>query len=101
MSVKAKFRVSSMESTLTSRAKERLTSESPIEYEAVEMKTIVLDPVYGNGDPEHENTKFWNASPSGQVRLGTVNPEAWQYFELGAEYYLDFTKAEKEQSASA
>jgi len=58
-----------------------------------EMRTLRFTPVYGNGDPNHENTKFWEASPQGQLELGTVNPEAWSKFELGAEYYLDFTKA--------
>lgn len=59
-----------------------------------EVQTIGLAPVYGNGDPNHENTKFWQASPSGQIQLGTVNLAAAQQFELGAEYYVDFTKAE-------
>ena len=58
-----------------------------------EMRTLHFSPVYGNGDPNHENTKFWNASPIGELRLGTVNPEAWQHFKLDGEYYLDFTLA--------
>lgn len=58
-----------------------------------EMHTIVMSPVYGNNDPNHENTKFWNASPSGKLELGCVNMEAAKIFELGEEYYIDFTKA--------
>jgi hypothetical protein len=58
------------------------------------MRTVHMSPVYGNGDPNHENTKFWEASPSGGLTLGTINPAAWQQFELGMEYYLDFTPAE-------
>ncbi|MCE9605048.1 MAG: hypothetical protein K8U03_09135 [Planctomycetia bacterium] len=59
-----------------------------------ELKTILLTPVYGDGNPEHENTKFWNYTPSGRIELGTVNPQASDQFELGKEYYVDFTPAE-------
>jgi hypothetical protein len=46
-------------------------------------------PVFPNGDPNHENSKFWQASPSGSLELQTVkiNP-----FRPGAEYYVDFTE---------
>ena len=63
-------------------------------YEQVELRTLRFAPVYANNDPAHENSKFWRASPSGEVKLGTVNPEAWSKFVLGKEYYLDFTVAE-------
>lgn len=59
-----------------------------------ELHTVTLTPVYGNGDPNHENTKFWEASPTGEIKLGTINAEAASQFELGKEYYIDFTKAE-------
>ncbi len=59
-----------------------------------EVRTIQMSPVYGNGDPQHENTKFWQASPSGQLTLGCANLAAAEHFELGKEYYLDFTLAE-------
>lgn len=58
-----------------------------------ELQTIILAPVYGNNDPKHENSRFWDYSPSGEIRLGTVNPDAWQAFEIGKEYYVDFTPA--------
>ena len=60
--------------------------------EIVEQRTIFASPVYGNGDPNHENTKFWNASPTGELRLGVINKEAWPEFELGQEYYVYFSK---------
>lgn len=60
---------------------------------AQELVTLVLNPVYHNGDPKHENTKFWNASPGGELRLNCVNAAAVAQFELGKEYYLDFTQA--------
>lgn len=58
-----------------------------------EMRTLKFAPVYANNDPEHENSKFWRASPQGSIELGTINPEAWSKFKLGGEYYIDFTEA--------
>jgi hypothetical protein len=55
--------------------------------------TIKLSPVYGNNDPNHENTKFWEASPSGSFELGTINADAAAIFELGQEYYIDISRA--------
>ena len=60
-----------------------------------EMWTVHLAPVYGNSDPNHENTKFWEASPVGSIQLGTVNAAAVAQFTLEAEFFVDFTEAEK------
>jgi len=87
MSVRAKFKVDSIEATLGNKQKPEGG------WEQVEMKTIKMSPVYST-DPAHENKKFWDMSPGGQLSLNCVNPAASSQFELGAEYYLDFTKAE-------
>lgn len=58
-----------------------------------EEHTIEMSPVYHNNDPEHENTKFWEATPSGSFSLGCVNPEAVKMFKPGQEYYIDITPA--------
>jgi hypothetical protein len=57
----------------------------------VEKRTLNFTPV---GDAGGENKLFWDATPSGSLQLGIVNQEAWAHFELGKEYYLDFTPAE-------
>jgi hypothetical protein len=88
MSVSAKFKVNRIESQIGNRF-----NPETEKYENVEMKTLVLNPVY-SADPESENKKFWDASPGGELRLNCVNPEASNYFELDKEYYLLFTKAE-------
>lgn len=103
MAVRAKFKVQRIEATHHNRLKKGEDGQ-PIkgadgkpdysQTELVEMRTVVLSPVYGNGDPNHENTKFWEQSPSGEIKLGTINPVAWKAFELGREYYVDFTPAE-------
>jgi len=76
------------------RAKFKFTSYNTSLQGDKELRTLNFNPVYGNGDPNHENTKFFAYTPSGTVQLGTVSPEAWSQFELGKEYYLDFTVAE-------
>src|SRR5262245_58958806 len=91
MSVRAKFKVDKIESTLQQRRKDLSQGWGAENTETVEMRTVILSPVYGNSDPTHENTKFLNATPSGKIELGTINPEAWGAFELGSEVYIDFT----------
>jgi len=92
MSVRAKFRVTKIERTLSSM-RDGTDEKGRDRYVSVEMQTIVMTPVYANSDPDHENTKFWNATPNGELRLGTINREAAEQFELDGEYYIDFTPA--------
>jgi hypothetical protein len=92
MPVRAKFKLVRTENSVYTVSKRE--EDGSFSSEEKELRTLVLSPVYANGDPNHENTRFWNASPSGEIKLGTVNPEAWGQFELGKEYYIDFTPAE-------
>lgn len=99
MSVRAKFKVTSLtrvESCKVRRAADGKVCENdqkrPI-YDPCELVSIKMNPVSGNNDPDHENTKFWEASPSGELTLGCVNEAASKQFVLGREYYLDFTPA--------
>ena len=55
-----------------------------------EIQTNKLLPVTSGSE---ENKAFFEASPSGSIELGTVNEEAAKVFELGKEYYIDFTPA--------
>ena len=107
--VRGKFKVSKIELTTGSRKvrtadgldyekEEYSPGQFRDKYEFAELHTVILTPVYANNDPTHENTKFWDASPSGEIKLGTINPGAWQQFELEKEYYVDFTKVEEAQS---
>jgi hypothetical protein len=93
MAVRAKFTYTGYESSLSSSLKLGKSYNDPDAYAQKELRTLKFSPVYGNNDPNHENTKFWQASPSGSIMLGTVNPEAWSKFELGKEYYIDFSPA--------
>lgn len=88
MTVRAKFRCTEIKRGMTTR-----WSPGAKTAETAEVRSIVMVPVSGNGDPEHENTKFWQASPSGSLTLDVLNLAAAEQFELGREYYLDFSVA--------
>jgi hypothetical protein len=40
-----------------------------------------------------ENNKYFKWTPNGRITLGILNPEAAAIFEVGKEYYVDFTPA--------
>jgi len=52
-------------------------------------KEFILDVVIQGSK---ENGNFFKQTPSGHINLGVVNPDV--NFELGKEYYVDFTEAE-------
>lgn len=41
-----------------------------------------------------ENEEFYKWTPSGNIILSTINPNAAEQFEVGREFYVDFTKIE-------
>ena len=92
MTVRCKYKVDSIERIMSSKIKIKLDGSYGA-YVPAEMRTVKMSPVYGNGDPNHENTKLWTASPSGRFELGTINLDAAEQFELGKEYYIDITPA--------
>lgn len=90
--VRAKFKVTRYEAQEHARHVGK-NEQGHHQYERTELRTIVLVPVYSD-DPTSENGKFWAASPSGEIKLGTINQQAWAEFELGGEYYVTFDRAE-------
>ena len=52
---------------------------------------VQMHPVYSS-DKTTENYAFWDATPSGALSMQINNPRAFEFFEQGAEYYIDFTK---------
>lgn len=75
------------------RAKFKVNEITEHAYGDKRMKTIKLQPVYSQKDGS-ENKAFWEASPNGEIRLGTINMDAAAQFELNGEYYIDFTRAD-------
>ncbi len=55
-----------------------------------QMETYVFNPVTSGSE---ENKAFFRWTPTGRLELGTVNKDV--HFEIGREYYLDFTLVEK------
>lgn len=80
--VRAKFKLDNAESV----------KQRNDDGEEVECRTLYFSPVYSS-DPNSENRKFWKSTPSGQLTMWVVNPEAWKHFEVGKSYYLDFSEA--------
>ena len=76
----------------TVRAKFRCDSITRREgyQKGTEVQDIKFHPVMGGSE---ENTAFFTASPSGEIILGCANAEAAKLFDIGKEYYIDFTLA--------
>jgi hypothetical protein len=53
------------------------------------MYSYKFVPVYSE-KPDSENKKFWDATPSGLLEMTCVY---YGLFEVGKEYYLDFSEA--------
>jgi hypothetical protein len=87
MTVRAKFKCISVMTQEGSRP-----SADGKTYEPCPALTVRFAAVYGN-DPNHENRKFWSATPSGTIEMQVMNQEAAAQFKYGQEYYIDFTPA--------
>lgn len=46
-----------------------------------------------------KNKAFWEATPSGQLTMTITNPDAYNQFRPGQEFYLDFTLATSPEPA--
>ena len=42
-----------------------------------------------------ENDSFYKYTPWGELKMGTINPDAAAQFVPGKQYYLDFSPAER------
>jgi hypothetical protein len=60
--------------------------------------SVKLTPVTTGGA---ENESFFKWTPWGSIEMGTVNEEALKQFTPGAEFYIDFTKADADTEAAA
>ena len=90
-SVRAKVKFSRYETT---GYRSKIDAKGPWVPENIQVKeqrTVVFHPVYGDSE---ENKKFFEATPSGEIKLGIINQDAWPFFELDRDYYVTFEKAE-------
>ncbi|MBB6451968.1 hypothetical protein HNQ94_000389 [Salirhabdus euzebyi] len=51
---------------------------------------VELNPVTGGSA---ENEEFWKYTPAGSINMYIDNVNALEKFEVGKEYYVDFTEA--------
>lgn len=63
-------------------------------FPSIKMNPVTPPFIDGKMDPDHENAKFWTASPSGELTMQINNPLGAEVFEAGREYYIDFTPAD-------
>lgn len=91
--MRCKFRVTKITRSMGGKSVPDLENPGRSKWVPMEAWTVEMRPVSGNGDPSHENTKFWNASPSGEFKVETVNKEAVEDLVLDGEYYFDITPA--------
>lgn len=87
--VRAKFHVVRHEIT-DSMQRDYSAGAAENSYKRVKLTTVVLHPVTSGSD---ENKAFFQSSPSGEIKLGTINPDAVAALEIGTEVYVDFTPA--------
>lgn len=80
MVVRAKFKVQTIQDSADGEGQ-------------VHGRRVMLHPVYSD-DPEHENRAFWQATPTGLIDMFISNPAAFEQFETGQEFYIDFTRAD-------
>jgi len=58
----------------------------------VAQVTVKLKPVYDT-TPGHENHRFWDATPSGELSMTISNPSAFNQIEAGVEYFVEIRRA--------
>lgn len=73
----------------TTRAKFRVTQKT--EFAGATNRQYKLMAVMDNSTPE--NARFSRYTPSGEMTINVDNPDV--ELEVGADYYLDFTKADQ------
>lgn len=71
------------------RAKFKCDAVKPRSDDGTEVQ-VELSAVTSGSD---ENKSWSRYTPSGQLTMGITNPDAVAQFEVGKEYYLDFTPA--------
>lgn len=99
---RCKFTVSEIRSTKSMRAAvdekgepQKDAGGHPV-YEVWPQPTVSLTAVYDPEGKDNENHTFWTATPTGSISLGINNPLGAEIFEVGADYYVDFIKVDKE-----
>jgi hypothetical protein len=85
---------------ITMRAKMRVAIVKKYDPEVTTTQIdLILSAVGANGYPEDgtdENNTFSRWTPCAELKMSITNPSLLDSFEVGDEFYVDFTKADKE-----
>lgn len=65
-----------------------------IDFKDKNLFNVGLLPVVGDPKTNKENAEFFAATPGGNINLDAVNEVVADQFEIGEEYYVDFTRAD-------
>lgn len=65
-------------------------------YQPAAPATIELAAVSASDKEKAENCMFHKYTPFGEIKMQIDNPPASSVFELGQEFYVDFTPIEKQ-----
>lgn len=86
---------------MTVRAKLRLTEirESKWSFQGPSQKTLRFTSQYDSSIPEDQ--RFQQATPSAYAEFCIDNPAALAQFELGKDYYVDFSPTPENAPAAA
>lgn len=77
------------------KVRAKFTCQS-VMIDAWKQTHIVLTPVTRETEePDSEDTKFWEATPSGEIKIDCANAVAAEMFEPGKKYYVDFSPADE------
>lgn len=71
------------------RAKFVCESKTPDQHDPSSV-AVRFNAVYGSGEANKEWSRW---TPSGQLQMQISNPGAHEQFDVGKEYFLDFTPA--------
>jgi hypothetical protein len=83
------------------RAKFICQRTEEVKYQGYKQTNIIFTAVGPYNSKDYDSKKFWEASPTGELKLGVVNQAAIDYFVPGKRYYLDFTEAPSDQELAA
>lgn len=72
------------------RAKFKCHKKEMIEQNGSDVASLTFFASYGEGADNKDWSKW---TPSGSLNMTITNPVAFNWFEEGKEYYLDFTEA--------
>ena len=79
---------------MTTRAKFQVLDVLYREHEGV--KNSILVKMYAVQATNEENKSFWKYTPSGNIEMTISNPDTFELFKPGKEFYIDFTEVPKE-----